>query len=82
MILTYRNLFFKAIDNDLENDEIRKLDFLASALDIRDLVQQNIFVFSKGPYNPPVFYNNPQTKIRKEKGRLKWKALLKSLRQR
>ncbi len=42
MIVCYKKLFFKAIESDLNDEEIRELDFLASALDIRDLIQQDI----------------------------------------
>lgn len=42
MVLKYRDLFNKAIDADLEDEEIREMNFLASALDMRDLIQEDI----------------------------------------
>lgn len=42
MVVRYKELFFKAISSELDDEEIRELDFLASSLDIRDLIQQDI----------------------------------------
>lgn len=42
MITSYKNLFVKAIACELDDNEIREFDFLASSLDIRDLIQRDI----------------------------------------
>ncbi len=42
MINRYKELFFKAIGSDLEDEEIREMNFLAYSLDMRDLIQRDI----------------------------------------
>ena len=42
MINNYKNLFVRAIKTGLEDEEIREMNFLASALDARDLVIRDV----------------------------------------
>ena len=45
MINRYKNLFVRAIKTELENEDIREMNFLASALDSRDLVMQDVQLY-------------------------------------
>ncbi len=45
IIARYKELFFKAIDTDLEDEEISEMNFLASSLDVRDLVRRDVVLY-------------------------------------